>query len=293
MKTKLVTAIYSKLGDSFPFYGYNMTARTQRFHYSLVSIARTGQDIVCYCSSVESQDIQNVLDQFKIENVTLKEFELTKFPYHERMKEVRVSNPQQFFEFPHEVMWAKYYFLKQELDTEYDYHYWIDAGLSHNGLFPFRYNSGGWDGMSANPETYNFPGIFNPELFNKVNKFVDNKLVNIAAKTIGFNVDHIIKYLNLEPKYYSNLTIGGLVGGATENIEWLVDKYFELGEICLSNNFILDNEQILGEITNSHPDKFNTFEFGTWYHEDFHFNGPLPDFNKTVSFYKFFTQYDN
>jgi hypothetical protein len=272
MKTKLVTAIYSKLGDGFPFYGYNLKARTERFYYSLVSISRTGEDIVCYCSENEIEDIKEVLNRFSVNNVVLKQFELHNFPYHERMKEIRINNPEKFFEFPHEVMWAKYYFLKLELSQEHDYHYWIDAGLSHSGLFPIKYNSGGWDGMSSNPETYNYPGIFNPELFPKINRFVEDKLLDISSKLIGFNTQFILNYLELSPFCFNDLTIGGIVGGYKTNLEWFIETYFQLGETCLKNNYILDNEQILGGITNFYPEKFNKFSFDTWYHEDWKSN---------------------
>lgn len=290
MKTKLVTAIYSRLGDGFPFYGYNLQARTDRFYYSLVSISRTGEDVVCYCSNKEIADIQSVLDRFSVTNVKLKEYELDQFPYHERMKELRLEKQDKFFEFPHEVMWAKYYFLNLELSADYDYHYWIDAGLSHSGLFPIKYNSGGWDGMSHNPETYNYPGIFNPSLFPKVNNFVGSKLLDFATKVVGFSVPATMQMLELPTMDGSHLTIGGLVGGHTSNIEWLTQTYFKFGELCLKNGYILDNEQILGAITDQYPDRFNEFIFDTWYHEDWKANSAFShlDLDNLIHFVHFF-----
>ena len=44
--TKLVTAFFSFL-EGFPYYGQN-TTRVERYLHSLASIARTGEEIVCY-----------------------------------------------------------------------------------------------------------------------------------------------------------------------------------------------------------------------------------------------------
>jgi hypothetical protein len=262
----------------------------ERFHYSLVSISKTNEDIVCYCSYKEIDILKKILLEFSITNVTLKEFELENLPFHSIMKGIRLSNPQKFFEFPHEVMWAKYYFLNLEFDESYDYHYWIDAGLSHSGLFPIKYNSGGFDGMSSNPETYNYPKIFNENLFTKINNFSSDKLLNITTRTIGFNVDDIITYLEVPNIYFESLTIGGIVGGNSRLIKWYCEKYFEYGDLCLKNNYILDNEQILGAITHIHPDNFNTFIFDTWYHEDWKNWPSFEDFDfiNQIPFVRFF-----
>ena len=45
-KTKLVTAFFSFL-EGYPYYGQN-TTRVERYLHSLASIAKTGEEIVCY-----------------------------------------------------------------------------------------------------------------------------------------------------------------------------------------------------------------------------------------------------
>lgn len=279
-KTKLVTAIYSKLGDGFPFYGYDLQARTERFRYSLCSIANTNLDIVCYCSKKEYDEIKSVLDERLVKNVTLKIFELENLSYHKRMKEIRLDNPDNnLLKTPHEVMWGKYYFLDKEIDGNYDYYYWIDAGISHPGLFPLKYGTGKGDGMSRNPETWNFPGIFNQELFNNINSYVGEKLLDIRTEICNYSRDDIKTYLELNEVNENSLTIGGIVGGHKSLIKWFTNKYEEYGNLCLKNKTILDNEQILSAITFKYKENYKSFTFSTWSHEDFMKNYPTFDYN--------------
>jgi hypothetical protein len=269
-KTKLVTAIYSKLGNEFPFYGYDLQSRTERFKYSLCSIANTNLDIVCYCSIKDFDEIQTALNELLVKNVTLKIFELENLPYHKRMKEIRLKNPDNhLLKKPHEVMWAKFYFLDKEIDGNYDYYYWIDAGISHMGLFPLKYGTGKGDGMSYNPETWNFPGIFNEELFKNINNYVGEKLLDIRTEILNHSRNDIKIYLELDKINEESLTIGGIVGGHKNLVKWFTKKYEEYGNLCLSNEMILDNEQILSVITFKYKENYKSFTFSTWYHEDF------------------------
>jgi hypothetical protein len=149
------------------------------------------------------------------------------------------------------------------------YFYWIDAGLSHHGLFPqkFRRNDTG---------DAQFDQWYNYNLFN--NTFIDRILAPTVDSDkifcIGFEQEGGLLHYPWFTEIYdkprsSNLHfIGGLFGGSAEQLLWFCDlvdtrlqKAFELGYLHME-------EQIYTSILQDYTEKFKYKTFNFWYYPD-------------------------
>jgi hypothetical protein len=73
------------------------------------------------------------------------------------------------------------------------------------------------------------------------------------------------------------MTVGGIIGGRMSKMEWFLNKFDELAEFCLNKDHILNHEQIMGKMAMEYPENYKSYEFNTWYHDDYwmsttHFN---------------------
>jgi len=269
-KTKLITAIYTdEESKKFPYYAHELKAREDRYLHSLRTIANTELEIVLYCNENQFNFFIEYCKEKNLNNVTVKISNLKEFPYCEEMKKIKLEKKEKFIHFYHEIDWNKLFLLKKEFDSSYGYMYWIDAGLSHPGLFPKKFNShpNQMNGFSANYYNYSFIKIFNPSLFEKINNWVSDKLINISNRLLFHNRDHLNEYT--EKNYiYDSMTVGGLIGGNTKEISWLTENFMKNGKMILDKGTIINHEALLSFLVKSHEEKFKTFKFESWYHED-------------------------
>lgn len=267
MKTKLVTAFYTDI-KGFPFFGHETLARHERYLHSLRTIANTKNEIVLYCNQGQLSLLQDHCSKFELFNVTIKVSNLSDYPKVERMKEIKTNTDN--FKMYHEIDWNKFYLLEKEYDESYDYIYWIDCGLSHPGLFLDRYNPyvDKVDGLSATWENYSYIDLFNEDLISKLNLWVNNKLINCSTTTFF----HDMKYANLilDKNYNGNsISTGGILGGSVNLLRWYFSEFNKLSELSLSKNSILNHEAIISYMVLENSNKFTTWEFDTWYHDDY------------------------
>ena len=267
MKTKLVTAFYTDI-KGFPFYGHEAYARHERYLHSLRTIANTKNEIVLYCNQEQLELLQNYCNDFQLTNVTLKVSNLRDYPKAERMSNIKAKTDN--FKMYHEIDWNKFYLLEKEYDESYDYIYWIDCGLSHPGLFLDRYNpyADKIDGLSKTWENYSYVGLFNESLIPKLNSWVDGKLINCSI-TLFF---HNMTYSNeiLDKKFVGNsISIGGILGGSVSLLKWYFNEFDILAEKTLSKDSILNHEAMISYMVMENPEKFTTWQFDTWYHDDY------------------------
>lgn len=279
MRTKLVTAFYTGI-LGHPFYGHEAFSRHERYLHSLRTLNNLNTEIVCYCNSNQLELLQEYCEKFNLNNVTLKVSNLSDYPNSNRMKEIKELTND--FKFYHEVDWNKFYLLEKELDESYDYIYWLDVGISHRGLFLEKYNpyANKIDGLSSTYENYSFLGIFQPELFNRINTWVGDKLINLSCRLLS----HDQSFLNntLETTIpYQRMSVGGFIGGKTNKIQWLINQFKVVSEITLNKNRIINHEALMSHIVEHTPENFTTFEFDTWYHDDFWKTTPYFD-NDTI-----------
>jgi hypothetical protein len=267
MKTKLVTAIYTDI-KGHPFYGHEVYARHERYLHSLRTLNNLNVEITCFCNQTQYDLLEAHLKQFSLTNITLKVSNLFEFPFSSRMLEIKEKTND--YKFYHEVDWNKFYLLSKEFDSTFDYMYWIDAGLSHRGLFLEKYNpyADKIDGMSRTYENYSFTGIFNDLLFKKINDWVGDKLINLSNNLVSHECSKMYQALKIQTPF-RRMSIGGIIGGKTNLLQWFLEEFNRVGTLLLEKELIINHEAIISYIVEHNMDKFKTFQFDTWYHDDF------------------------
>lgn len=265
--TKLVSSFYTNI-HGHPFYGHSPDyAREDRYLHSMRVLNNLNTQLVCYCNDNQYDFLTNYINQFNLKNIILKVSNLIEYPMAKRMIELKESTNQ--FKFYHEVDWNKIYLLEKEYDEQLDYLYWIDIGLSHAGIFPKRFNPNAEKatGFSKDFNTYSFTNVFTPKLFDGINKFLNHNLLSISNELRFHDMD-LTNRIFESSLNYRGLSVGGILGGHISKIKWFIDIFNSLANISLDKNTILNHEAIIAFIRESYPDKFETFYFQTWYHED-------------------------
>lgn len=283
-KVKFITSIYSDLhGTEFG----GRPSRGGHYRWSLLSLLKmTEADFVCYTSEKEYDSLSEFFynrhnvdkNRFKIEI-----FDLKKSPFYEKLYEIK---KQQIFNFINsdrclEIQYNKFFWFDLE-GKEYEYYFWIDAGLSHCGLLPDKWLP--YDDLESR--------WYSSDIFD--NNFLKNLMEFSSEKIFVVSKDNVRNYWSgtVDPKYYINYDssqhiIGGLFGGKKANFELLVEKFKNYLSILLSDGFTPSEENILSLINVNDRDFFIKKHFDTWWCPD---NGPkgLSDqyFVENKSFYK-------
>lgn len=279
MQTKLVTAAYYNI-EGHPHYGAN---RAGRMRYSLVNIAKnTNLPIVCYTSKKYGcyDELQELFNKKNITNVTLKVFELEDHPLHEKVLAVRELQPHDEMRKVYEVKpiivyWSKFLFLLNEL-TDAEYIYWIDAGLSHNGMFPVRYAIGNTScfGMADCSATFDF-SCFSQQSFNNINNFVQNKVLHVVRVATDADVGAVTTIPELQEKYYQNChnikfwPIAGIFGGHSikSPLKQYLEKMNEIFEIVVRHDRITVEEGVMAYVDVAYTEWFKRYHFENFYTE--------------------------
>lgn len=274
-KTKLVTAFYTDI-IGFPFFGHETFSRHERYLHSLRTIANTNNEIILYCNETQKNLLQDYCNEFGLSNVEIKISNLKDYPKSSRMMEIKTKT--NLFNFYHEVDWNKLYLLEKEYDETYEYIYWIDCGISHPGLFLDRFNpfSNMADGMSKTFENYSYLNLFDDKLIEKLNCWVGENLINICTTMISHDMKYASEVIELQFNSNHN-SVGGILGGNVKNLNWYFSEFDRLTDKILSKNSILNHEAILTFMEMQSPEKFKTWEFDTWYHDDYWKKTPVFD----------------
>ena len=198
----------------------------------------------------------------------------------------------------HLSKWGKFQVLEQELNG-FDRIYWLDVGLQHPGIFPWRYcvpfgdksyHTGEGNLAWSDNETlqYNFTKLFNTQIFEKLNNICDDKIVTLvggnAQTSYDFKQHGIIDYDIV--KYFP---IGGLIGGDTKQIKKYIEDYWDISNKVLDNNFLCTEESIM-KVVYDNFDKNNVIDFSfdvhqTNEHDEFHFEMWNKGWNKPKPLY--------
>ena len=174
---RFVTAIYNGLHHT-PYGG--RLNRDNHYLFSLKCLAGLKYGIHCYTSEKDKPEIQDYLDKNNIKNVTLEVFELNSMKYHEDILKIKEIN-RDYYALDNiwehrcvQLMWMKMFWLDKEAKkTPNDKIFWIDAGISHNGIFPKKYQSAHLPGTEA---SHQYDLIFTPKLAEKLDKLSDGKI---------------------------------------------------------------------------------------------------------------------
>ena len=142
MRTKIITAIYNGL------FGTDLggrAGRNQPYKYSLKTLLQMTQaDFVCYTSANEIKELEKFYyDDHKIDRdrIQFKVFDLRDFYLTDKINKLKNLEKTKKSDICFEIQYSKFIWLLDECDDEYDYMYWFDAGLSHNGLIVINYQN--------------------------------------------------------------------------------------------------------------------------------------------------------
>jgi hypothetical protein len=292
MKTKLVTAYYP-IHNGPPFWGKE--GRHRWYKHSIASICGTGVPVVCYTDEGESyNELLQTKNERQLDNLIIKTYNILSNPFQDRMYKIRTEvNPEvynnylhPFYRMPFTIYWMKWNFLKMEHESNTNL-YWIDGGLSTDGVFPKRGNDfkdePGFDiryvemgnfYLDHEYKFHSFSTIFNPNLITKINDFVGDKILNICRQDQTDN-----DFFTLEDKLNvpikgkiaatNKYPVGAMFGGNSELVSLYINEFNNIAEQILSiGDYLCTEQEIMGYIHAEHPEWFADWVFHDFYHED-------------------------
>jgi hypothetical protein len=285
MRTKFVTSIYSDLNGTV-FGG--RPSRRDHYRFSLLSLLKMNNcDFVCYTSDREIDDLKNFFyDIHNIDESRLKfiVYDLTETKKTYLIKQYKDYESSKFSDRCIEIQYCKFEWLRDNIDGEYDYYFWIDAGLSHCGLIPNRY---------LNTELGQ-RGYYESELFNDI--FLENLLKFTGEKIFIIGKENRRNYWSgtVHPSHFKvHSTAYHIIGGAFGGKMDIVTKFTELFDtnvdvITEHDNRLYHEEDIMTLIWRNNEELFNVQYFDTWWHENERISGLDIDEHLKInkSFYK-------
>jgi hypothetical protein len=284
MKTLFVTCIYNNLyGTEFG----GRPSRSEHYKFSLLSLLKmTEANFVCFTSV---NDIEELKRFFFIENsisneqLKFQEFELNQTKNIDlifKNKNVEsVKKGDRCFE----IQYNKFFWFEL-LEHDYDYLFWIDAGLSHTGIIPDNHliDSGSY-------KRYFDSDLFDNHFLDCLVKESNDKVIVIGKNNMGGNFwSHTLPrnyYTNYDSSYH---IIGGLFGGEKEIFKQFINFFNEyFNKIIITEKTLYSEENIMSLIYYNHLELFQIIKFDVWLHE----NNLTKDYStdyliKNKSFYK-------
>jgi hypothetical protein len=316
MNTKLVTAYYP-LNEGTPFWGKQN--RHRWYKNSIASICNVGVPVICYTDDNGYDEILETKISRNLDNLIIKKYEMTSSPFFERMLKIRTEgNPElynnkshPFYKMPFVIYWNKWVFLEMEYEPD-TYIYWIDGGLSTDGVLPHRVNdyvhepdfSTRYAGIGNyyNEHEFKFHSynkVFNPEFINKINQFSEGKIINLCRRDTTDNDFYLLEEkLNLTKGKImrDNLyPVGALFGGNTPYLLDYINEFYNVSNKILAiGDYACTEQEIMGHIHAEYREWFKDWMFHDFYHDDWKINNdqklvPYRElFPNNISFSDFF-----
>lgn len=283
MKSKIVTAYWMDV-NGYPFQG-SSNVRKSRYIGSLISHCKNiNLPIVCYTHNKNIEELQNIKLKYELNNLEIKILELFDVKFHSKINDIRERKFDTDLDGRGpEIMWGKFDVLERELDG-FDNAYWVDCGLQHAGIFPWRYckqynkiedhinlTSPWW----SEYDSYDFGSLFNTKIFEKLNKKCYNKISILACSSPQISYPFYSKGL-IDYSLTSPYIVGGLFGGNVGVLKKFINNFWDFAEKILERGFLCTEEAIM-KIAYDKMDKndilnleFSAYASGE--HDDFHFN---------------------
>ena len=302
MRTKLVTSYYA-FHNGEPFWG--QYGRDRWYKYSLASICELGCEVICYTDEGELgyNIINQIKEEYKLDNLTIKIFNLIDNQYQDKVYNIRMKDPEKFnnpsifhyYNRSPQIYWNKFTLLENEFESNINL-YWIDCGLAHTGLFPphmSKYSEEEgyatyYSGIEGNHlhKQYYFDKAFNPKSLERINNFSKGKIINICRDTTHCNLSEFNQHV--ETIDYQNIfPVGGFFGGNSNLIlEYTKECKKLINNILKDENYFCGDEEILIYINAKHREWFSNWLFDNFYHEGW--KDLFPD--GTIGLYHFFTE---
>ena len=279
MKTLFITSLYGRL------WGTEFGGRPSRNHHyklSLLNILNTRPTkVVCFTSPEELDELRSFF--YTQHNISEDLLELVSFDLHDSRYFAEIRSKKDLEKIKKsdrcfEIQYNKFFWFDLIEDRfAYDRVYWIDAGLSHGGLFPGEYRIDG-------PDRYYNISLFNPDTLENINSTTENKILLLSKNNTG----RFFWSQTLPKEYYNEYNIsrhiiGGMFGSTPENYNLLKEKFTDLLEEVLSNEDDLFMEELfLSCIYFNNKDLFIPREFDDWFKRENHKEGDYKYFYHTL-----------
>ena len=79
-------------------------------------------------------------NNFNEDQIQFKIFDLKNCEHHQKISELRKTQSNLLHDRCYEIQYSKFFWcLENSINPNFDYVFWIDAGLSHSGLIPPKY----------------------------------------------------------------------------------------------------------------------------------------------------------
>jgi hypothetical protein len=287
MSVKFITSIYSDLhGTEFG----GRTGRLGHYRNSLLSLLKmTDADFLCYTSDREIESLKDFFyneHSVSSEKLKFQVYDIGNTKFKDLINQYKNIEQTKAGDRCIEVQYSKFHFWWNE-DKSYDYYYWIDAGLSHCGLFANKY---------LGKDNY-YKQMFDCSLFN--NHMLSNLIEKTGDKFLILGKDNQKHFWSgtVNSKWYNQYdssihVIGGIFGGHRDkwdNIVNLFEGYVE--NIIEEDKTIPHEENVMSLMYFNNQELFEISKFDHWWCRD---NAPreMPDsfFENYRSFNKIFEE---
>jgi len=213
-----------------------------------------------FTSNSHTNDLASYSD-----NVILHVDELDKLPVYNKIKQLKTQVkliPQRCYE----IMYSKTKWLRDVMTTtDSDYYFWIDVGLSHNGIFPKH--------MKRDENTDHCSKYFDFDVFDE--RLIPGLIDRSKGKIYSICFDQSIRKWNayIDSKYINNPPagkyhmIGGLFGGTKTMMMQFCDMFDEILDKTINDKILPTEEEIYTAIVNNNEHMFHQDFFNSWYYE--------------------------
>lgn len=252
MKIKLVTAYWMDC-EGYPFQGTS-AIRKERYLGSIKAHCENiGLPLVCYTHQKNFNELLAFKNTYQLTNLEIKILELYDMKLH---KEISIVRDKHFDLGLNgrgtEILWGKIEIMEKE-SNDCDQLYWIDAGLQHPGIFPWRYSKK-YNQITDHKQTipnwwaeydvYNFKELLNSKTLSILSKICENKIMFLTAS--GPQTRYLFQEMKIiDYPISSPYPIGGFFGGETKIVKKFVEFYWEFSYILLNKEHLCTEESIM------------------------------------------------
>lgn len=281
MKIKLVTGYWMD-SPGFPFRCVG-DVRKERYLGSIKAHCENiNIPIVCYTHKKSISELEKLKLDYNLSNLEIKLMELDEMKFHKKLMSIRESGIHEDDGRGCEILWGKLQVLENETQ-DCDRLFWIDAGIQHPGIFPWRYSkkySRKEDHSNSIPnwwteyDVYNFKGLLNTNTFDQLYIITNNKFL-ILGSTSPQTVNDYYELGLVEHPTSMPYPIGGMFGGDIIKLRKFINIFWDQTEKILSLNQLKTEEYIMKlsyDKMNEDEKIFIPFDVhSTSVHDEFHF----------------------
>lgn len=242
---------------------------------SLINIGRMGAPLVLFCAPHDVDRIEAAIAPYFCD-CRVVPYELEQFDYFEPFlawkrtywKNLQINDRNEV------LCFLKSWWLQRAIADNpfgHDLFFWIDAGLTHHGLFPRRL--GGVELLVTYPPSHYHPDnpltLFTPALGAALTRAVAPGTVLFCAQPFSNPAtraafEAVVAPLAGAPARITDHLVGGLFGGRRADVTRVHGVYVEVLKRCIATRTYTLEEQVFSGVHALHPELFSLQRFDTW-----------------------------